>query len=466
MDESWNFIKEAPENELALVREACNMCGLQISSSASSEQMGTCILIQYGLIAEYSYEDFLNELCHKYAIASDNLGIEDKETELLMYFLFKGIKRMDDNQIFIIASNYGFSNYKDREKLIREIEVRAKTSNKFVSKLYHLVPNIYGVDFTRIFPSDTEYIDLVKVDGDTNVEYAPVVSTLIALNNEHILSNDPVYISNYIDKIIQNDTTSNNKNKSTLSAIIHIVKSTIPLIKDSDSLIEEISSCIANAPLSVPEYLFNRIKLSEDVDPKVIINAIIYHLMEQLFPCTKNESLCYKSTCPIIEGASSTIAYFDYRFPYTRIAKHTNAYYLMPKDEIDKKAVVLFLMANEIDDAKNRLKDEDELKMMTLDCAIISHEQSIVFKSAKNVVYTEDVLIDLWKQYFEEIEKRPENVQLNDILEYLSLFVDNRNNEILMRFKSIIENLNIEGFTGFEMLKLIVQKLVSQTIDY
>ena len=460
MDDSWIFIKEAPENELALVKEACNKCGLQIPSSASSEQMISCILMQFGLDVGDDYEEFLDMLCNKYTIASDNFGLEDKETELLMYFLSKEIKKMADNQVFIIASNYDFSNYKDKEKLIREIEVRAKTSTKFVSKLYHLVPNTYGLDFTRIFPSDTEYMHWIIVDGKASIEYAPVISTLIALHNEHSkLDNSAyIYIPDYIDKIIQKDSVCSNKKHSILTALVVVIKS-IKSIKLIDSIIEEISSNNVNTPLLVPHYILNKLAETKAIN-------VIAHLMEQLFPCTKNESGCYQNTRPIIDETSSTIAYFDYRFPYTPIVKNTNSYYLMPKDEIEKKAVVIWLLANGIDDAKNHLKNEDEMKKMTLDCAVISHKQNIVFKSVKNIVYTEEVLIDMWKQYFDRIEKNPENVQLQIIMEYLSLFVDNRNKEILMRFKSVIENLDIKGFTEFEMLKLIVQKLVSQTIDY
>jgi hypothetical protein len=158
----------------------------------------------------------------------------------------------------------------------------------------------------------------------------------------------------------------------------------------------------------------------------------------------------------------STIAFFDYKFPYSKVSKLAVSYYRIPDDEIGQKAVILYLLLSGMDNPKQHLKCENEMKMMNVDYAVVSHEQNIVLKSPKKIVYTEDSLIDHWKDYFDEIEKRPDSIQFEGIMNYLSLFADNRYNSISANLKNIVDRLSIKGYPGFEQLKLILQKIIGQ----
>lgn len=431
MDKSWNFLKEAPENELALVREACNKCGHQISLTASSEQMVSSILLQYGLDAEDRYGEFLDKLCNKNSISIEGLNDENKELEILKYLLAKGIERMSNEQIESFASNYYFSNL-GQEKLIRETKVRLRTSNMFRAKLYHIVPALFGIDFTVIFPSDVSNITkLILKDCDSGVKHGPVASTLIALKNEHHRAkNDPNYYTKYLDKYIQSNTCFDDERYAILSVILYLVKESSEKVGNKDdSIIDDAFAFLHNKILKIPKYLFEQGSEDEsensddengnsnDENESSIENEIIEYLVERLYPCDVNEQVCYGKMNDELEKYQS-IAFFEYAFPYTNVLK--NSYYLMPNNEFNQHAIKLYLLSHGLN-PNEHLVSEMDLRNKSLECAVIPMNcKPADYPSFHKYIQLEDPYLFGFRRLIQEISTI-DDANMN-IIEAIKLF--------------------------------------------
>ena len=262
MDESWNFLKEAPENELALIRNACNKCGTQISPSASAEQVVTSILWFYEMDKDNSYKEFLDKVCEELSLNIDNVDVEKKEAILLETFLVESIRKMDEEQLRGFAMSYGFSNL-DAEKLIREVTARLSNSKEFRKKLSVIDSTLFGVNSESVFPCQSVAADLSLKEEqykDSNLNYAALISTVMLLRWFHH-NIDILYLEHYLDLIVSNDESfKGNESKAYLSIMLNICR----LFKHGldCTTFEETFRYLDEKEIIIPAYLTN--KLSEE----------------------------------------------------------------------------------------------------------------------------------------------------------------------------------------------------------
>lgn len=391
MDESWIFLKEAPESELALVREACEKIGLYISSSDSADKMLGHIFKEVGLEAEDNYEVFLDEICKEQAIHTIGINLEEKETKLLEAFLAQGISAMSEEKVRSFAMYYGFSNI-DREKLTWETRARIVTESRFRSCLPNLISMMFlCIDCSQIFP-------IFPVDKALTINNATpclgvLSSVLIQIKREHQRKYDNLSIVKYVDNAFLKDCKE--QKKSILSIILGLyeLKASLPeseIVVD-ESVVQSISSYLGSETLELPKYIKEKV---------VDVQGSIDCFMEKLFPCGENEDEAYIRTCqklfPCEEDEDGnilsedevytetrqkttkyeSIAFFDYRFPYTQIPQdNSNCCFCIPKDEFEQKAVELYLLCQGKD--ASCLIDEENLKKAGFECAVIGREQSL-----------------------------------------------------------------------------------------
>lgn len=405
MDESWNFLKEAPECELALVIDACKKSSIDIPTEATAMDIIDSISKKFNNDT-LSYEQFLNEVCRQNALSNiDDFSVEDKGLELLGHFLSKGIESMSEDQIKRFAFDYCFSNL-DKEKLVREVGVRLKTSNKFRAKLFHIVPAFWEIDFTRIFPSDvSDVTELILKDDDISKIYGPVIATLIALQNKHNLPNsvddfiseylDYDYIPKYLDKIIQEDTSFNDKRRAILSVMLCFVKNTSESNNENKcKVFNKVSSFLDDRILTVPDYI-----IKHGFDRK----GIVEHLMDLLNSCDDNVYGYYTQIMSQDLLDFQSIAFFDYRFPYTPIIEEKDSYFLMPDNELDQLAVKLYLLSHEIN-PNECLLSENELRNKSLDCAIIPMNSNPAdYQSFPNYIQLENPFITGFRDFLQTL---------------------------------------------------------------
>ena len=369
MDDSWDFLKDAPENELALVIDACKKSSINVQECATATDIINSIGEKYHCDA-LSYEQFLDEVCRQNKLFDvDNRDSEEKGLKLLEYLLGKGIDRMSNEQIIRFATDYLFSNL-DKEKLKREAGVRLKTSNElnesndFKAKLFHIVPAFWGIDFTQFFSSNVSDVEkLFLNDANIDIINGSVTATLIALRNEHYLLDTKFdYTQNYIDSIIKKDTSFNyEKRYAILSVMLSFVKNTIEGDDEyKQHIIDDASSFLEKRVLAVPEYIINHCLDKKD---------LIKHLMELLNPCDDKVKGSYRQMSHKSQGFPS-IAFFDYKFPFTSIIEGQDAYYLIPDNDFNRIAIKLYLLSQGINPNKHLISEED-LRNKSLDCAVI-----------------------------------------------------------------------------------------------
>ena len=104
------------------------------------------------------------------------------------------------------------------------------------------------------------------------------------------------------------------------------------------------------------------------------VPGLVDYFMEILFPCGENEDEAFARTYKKTTKFGS-VAFFDYRFPYTQIPpKNIKCYYCVPKDEFEQKAVELYLSCKGKD--TSCLIDEENLRKTGCECAVIGREQN------------------------------------------------------------------------------------------
>lgn len=378
MDESWNFLKEAPESELVLVREAFDKYGLQRLSSESVDEMVIHILKEYGLDAGASYEVFLEEIIKEQSINTVGVEIEQKETRLLEAFLAQGIRKMGEEQRRSFAMSFGFSNF-DSEKLTWETKARIATEIKFRSCLPNVVSMMFlGIDCSMVFPIDS--VNLAYIIKSATPCLGILSSILIQIRREHQRMYDNRSIVKYVENAFLKDCED--RKKSVLSVIFGLYELLIELIESmSDELIKSmpeiniivdesiaksISSYLGSAAIELPLYIKKKVKVEN-------VPGLVDCFMEILFPCGENEDEAFARTYNKTTKFKS-VAFFDYRFPYTQVPKKITRYYCMPKDEFERKAVELYLLCKGKD--TSCLIDEENLRKTDCECAVIGREQN------------------------------------------------------------------------------------------
>ena len=423
MDESWYFLKEAPESELALVRKAGNM-----SSSASVEVMVHSILITYGLGVEDSYEEFIDKQCEVLSLSIEGLDIENKETKLLETFLFDGILKMNKEQLRSFATTYGFSNL-NAEKLIREVRVRMVNSSKLKSKLSEVVFVLFHGDTDDIVPllSVDATIVLEKEMLNNTVGAANLDSTLIMLNRFH-RSVKLSYVKHYLDLMVSNyDLFHGNEKKAYLLIMLNLCRL---YLQGIDVIaFDEISSYLDEKEIIIPSYLTN--KLVED-DFRDLAN----HILEKVFPCDARQIGYYESTSCLAEG-KGRVAFFDYRFPYTSPLFGT--YFAMPidKDKLYFNKLYLLFFDKNPDDC---LVEKKQLVGEEIDCAVVSYRDELFLKSSTKAIYTEDSMIEGWKNFFHIESKNTQSI--GSIVEFLTIFVSKNYKKLIPKFMEIINGMD------------------------
>ena len=383
MDESWNFLNEAPECELALVKEASEKCGIQIPSTEYADKMVCQILKEFGLDAEASYEVFLDEICKEQLLSTERIGLEKKEIGLLEVFLAQGIRKMSEEQVRSFVTNFGFSNL-DIEKLTLETRARMATEKMFQSRIPNVVSMMFlGIDCSKVFPIDS--VNLVYTIKSATACKGILSSILIQIRKEHQRMYDNKLIVEYVDNAFLKGCED--WKKPVLSIIFELYKLHCELIESTpDELIESInesmpesniifdesiakyiSSYLGSAAIELPLYIKKKVKLEN-------VQGLVGRFMEILFPCRENEDEAFARTYNKTTKFKS-VAFFDYRFPYTQIPpKNITCYYCIPKDEFEQKAVELFLLCH----GKNTscLIDEENLRKTSCECAVIGRKQS------------------------------------------------------------------------------------------
>ena len=452
MDESWNFLKEAPESELGLVRAACNKSGIQVSSSESADMMIDLILKKYGFDVDDSYGEFLDEICSRIGVSSycNYLELEDKEFELLKCFLFEEIGKMDNSQIVRFASIYSFSNL-DWEKLICEIEIRIRTSNNFKTRLYHIVPVLFGVDFPNVFPTDITEINIIV--GGISIEDAPIVSALIALRYEHDRLYDNNYIIGYISKMVEKNTIFDDNKKAILSIMLCFASKIIENNNQNENnTIEGVYSFLKNKKLEVPYYILN--KFSDIGEYKDVIGEYKYvldYLMGLVFPADVNERVCLSQMNNEIRRFRS-IAFFEYKFPITVILEQKESFFLKPNDEFARQAIMLYLLCHGLNPCEHLLSETD-LCDKSLECAAIPIDSNFSdYPTFLNHVQPENPLIYGFRCFIQKIGALDESsmgvikalkgfIQLSpEIMDRLVTDIDNQTqvSERLIEIKELV----------------------------
>ena len=430
MDESWNFLKEAPESELVLIRNACNKCGTQISQSASAEQVVTSILWLYELDMDNGYKEFLDKVCEELSLNIDNnVDIEKKEATLLETFLVEGIRKMDDEQLRGFAMSYGFSNL-DAEKLIKEVRARLSNSIELSQKLSVIDSTLFGVNSESVFPcqSVTPNLSLKEEQyKDSDLNHAALISTLMLLRWFHH-NIDILYLEHYLDLIVSNDESfKGNESKAYLSIMLNICR----LFKHGldCTTFEETFRYLDEKEIIIPAYLTNKLSEEGCLD-------IANHILEKVFPCDARQKGYYESTNCLTEG-NGCVAFFDYMFPYTDPSNGT--YFAMPDEEEKQyynKLYLLFFDKNPND----CLVDKKQLLEKEIDCAVVSYCDDYTLKHPINIIYTEDSMIDGWKNFFRIESENTKGIE--SLVEFLTIFVSKHYKKIIPRLMEIVDSVN------------------------
>lgn len=400
MDESWNFLKEAPENELALVREACNKCGLQISLSASPEQMVSSILMQYSLDAEDSYEDFINVNCNTQSLIIEDLDIEKKETKLLETLLVESIEIMDEERLCGFATSYGFSNYRSINNLVNEVSVRIRISEEFAKELPIIISVLYGINPMNVLPCDyciNTTISLKEKEiKDRSFVLAAVMITFHRIHCQSTISQSE--LKQYIEHNIERESTSPDELRKTFLSVLISLCKIHNRIDMTNPVISEITMYLGNKCIVIPEY-FERKLNPKDVE------KLIKHYMECAFPCDKWSEAGYKDANERVRESCAkkdivnNIVFFHYLFPHTEPI--SNSFFLRPKDELDQKFNELWLLYHGMN-PNDCLLEKQELLAKKFDTAVISNDSNISEEvNSKEIINTDDIVIDLLEQYFE-----------------------------------------------------------------
>lgn len=401
MDESWNFLKEAPENELALVRKACNKCGLQISSSASSEQLVSCILIQYDdLDAGDSYVDFIDAICKKQSINIEDIDIEKKEIMLLEKLLVESIEIMDEERLCGFATSYGFSNYKSVNNLVNEVSVRIRISEVFVKELPIIISVLYGINPMNVLPCDyciNTTISLKEKEiKDRSIVLAAVMITFHRIHCQSTISQSE--LKQYVEHNIERESASSDELRKTFLSVLISLCKIHNRIDMTNPVISEITMYLGNKCIVIPEYFEGKL------NPKDV-EKLIKHYMECAFPCDRWSEAGYKDASERVKEscakgeAVNNIVFFHYLFPHTEPIR--NSFFLMPKDELDQKLNELWLLYHGMN-PNDCLLDEQKLMTKKFDCAVISNDSNISGGvNSKEIINTDDIVIDLLEQYFE-----------------------------------------------------------------
>lgn len=443
MDESWNFLKEAPESELALIRNACNKCGIQISPSASAEQVVTSILGLYELEKDNSYEGFLDKVCEELSLNIDDGGVEKKETILLETFLVEGIRKMDDEQLRGFAMSYGFSNL-DAEKLIREVRARLSNSRARLSnseelsqKLSVIDSTLFGVNSESVFPCHSVATNLSLKEEqykDSNLNYAALITTLMLLRQFHH-NIDIDYLKDYLDLIVSNDESfKGNESKAYLSIMLNVCR----LFKHGldCTTFEETFRYLNEKEIIIPAYLTNELSKEGCLD-------IANYILEKVFPCDEKQQASYKDTnesTNCLTKGNGCVAFFDYMFPYTNPSNGT--YFAMPDEEEKQyysKLYLLFFDKN----LNDCLVDKKQLLEKEIDCAVVSYCDDYTFKHPINTIYTEDRMIEGWKTFFRFNSENTKYIEGIEVLvEFLTIFVSKHYKKIIPRLMEIVDSMN------------------------
>ncbi len=429
MDESWNFLKEAPESELVLIRKACNKCGTQISQSASAEQVVTSILWLYELDMDNGYKEFLDKVCEELSLNIDNVDIEKKEATLLETFLVEGIRMMDEEQLRGFAMSYGFSNL-DAEKLIREVKARISNSIELESKLAVIDSTLFGVNSERVFPCQSVVPNLSLKEEqykDSNLNYAAIITTLLLLRRFHRNIDIP-YLEHYLDLIVSNDESfKGNESIAYLSIMLNICR----LFKHglNCTTFEETFRYLDEKEIMIPAYLTNELSDEGCLD-------IANHILEKVFPCDVRQKAYYESTSCLTEG-NGRVAFFDYMFPYTDPSNGT--YFAMPDEEEKQyysKLYLLFFDKNPND----CLVDKKQLFKKEIDCAVVSYCDDYTFKHPIKTIFTEDSMIEGWKNFFRIESENTKGIE--SLVEFLTIFVSKHYKKIIPRLMEIVNSMN------------------------
>lgn len=429
MDDSWNFLKEAPESELALIRETCDKSGIQISSSASAEQIVTCILWPFGLDKDNSFEDLLEKVCEVFSLNIANVDVEKKETMLLETFLVEGVRKMDKEQLLGFATGYGFSNL-NAEKLIREVRARISNSIELESKLAVIDSALFGVNSESVFPCQSVVSDLSLKEEtikDSGLNHAALITALILVKRFHCNIDIP-YLERYLGLIVSNNESFKGiESKAYLSIMLNICR----LFKHglNCTTFEETFRYLDEKEIIIPAYLTNKLSDEGCLD-------IANHILEKAFPCDARQKGYYESTGCLTEG-DGCVAFFDYMFPYTNPSYGT--YFAMPDDEEKQyynKLYLLFFDKNP-DDC---LVDKKQLFEKEFDCAVVSYCDDYSFKRPIKTIYTEDSMIDGWKNYFRIESENTKDIE--NLVEFLTIIVSKHYKKIIPKLMEIVNRLD------------------------
>ncbi|MBR4837850.1 MAG: hypothetical protein IK004_05380 [Bacteroidales bacterium] len=448
MDDSWNFLIEAPEDEFNLIREACRKSNIDVSDKSNSEEIvdGICKHFSSGL----TYEQFLVKVCEKLYLDTDG-EIEQIELSILKQILFEGIRKMDIELAKKFASSYDFSNYKDKEKLINEVKVRIDNSKSFASKLAIIDAVLFGVDPTEVIPSDSINNEISFSNEQLyNYEFGllPIASGIIILQlaHRHV---DYEEVEKYIDKAILRTVQGDDFKKPYLSAMLELYESKEDVFEGKD-VINRIKKYVDNYKAVIPDYILKAISSSN------YHQDIIDHIMKKMFLCDEQKQGSYFEASCKAEGEGK-VAFFDYMFPYTT-AKTQNFIFLMPEDVIEQKFIELYLLCQG-KSPNDCLFTEKDLLKEDFDCAVLSYNNKRYdWKSNIKLLYTEDAILEGWRNFFKNKKTITTVDDYKALIEFLSLFINPRYSALSPELKKIIVGW-VNDHHEFERIKVITQGL-------
>ena len=147
------------------------------------------------------------------------------------------------------------------------------------------------------------------------------------------------------------------------------------------------------------------------------------------------------------------MAFFDYKFPYTDPSNGT--YFAMPDEEEKQyynKLYLLFFDKNPND----CLVDKKQLLEKEIDSAVVSYCDDHTLKHPINIIYTEDSMIEGWKNFFRIESENTKGIE--SLVEFLTIFVSKHYKKIIPRLMEIVDSVNDKNEV-LKKFKLFVHRI-------
>ncbi len=363
MDESWNFLIEAPDEEFSLLTNALIESSISFSSKDSRESLIRIVCDNVGPNID-SYGQYIEKVCYKCWINTEGKTISEKEKLLLDHIISIELDNKDEVGLQQFSKQFNFAS-QERESLKTEVLARSCSSIEFLRKLPSIAVSSVAVSAvgSTLLATSGNLFDNRNNNGKSFHHLLAITAILIQMSQEYNSILDEDSSKACLDRIIRTDDTFENQKETAISVMRTLFK-TFGNIESNQyqHAIDEVSILLQGHETPIPAYTIRKMENW--------YKSLLKYLMKRLFPLNDDEAGWYENSSKNLKG--NKVVFFDYCFPYTKTIE--GAYYARPIDKWKECVIRLFLVSNDVD-VDAFFLSEKELRGGIYDFAVI-HELS------------------------------------------------------------------------------------------